>query len=391
MEEIVSKLVEKSEDGVCAYVYDLKKLQHHAQKIKKSLPPFCQFFYAMKANPDLEIVKTVASIVDGIEVASIGEVKKAKNLTNLPLIFGAPAKKYNELVEIVNGAVTLVNIESALDVDRIQTLAKEAKKKVSAVIRVNLRENVSESRLKMSGVPTQFGVDEYEVSKIIEKVLSCENIDLKGFHFHAMSNNLDAKAHIAFISLCMKKALHWQKEYSFSLEVVNVGGGIGVNYANPTQPFAWEQFIEGLFELYYQYGHLGFKLILELGRYVVADCGYYVAEVIDLKKNHDHYFALIRGGSHHFRLPAAWKMSHPFIIIPTENWEFPFPRPQMEADSVTIAGELCTPNDVLAFDAFVEKLQVGDLILFQLAGAYGWTISHHEFLSHPMPEIVYIR
>ena len=98
-----------------------------------------------------------------------------------------------------------------------------------------------------------------------------------------------------------------------------------------------------------------------------------------------------RGGSHHLRLPAAWKQSHPFTIIPIEKWLYPFTRPEINDAVVTVAGELCTPNDILARDVGVPHLRAGDILLFSYVGAYGWAISHHDFLSHPHPDHYYLE
>jgi diaminopimelate decarboxylase len=133
------------------------------------------------------------------------------------------------------------------------------------------------------------------------------------------------------------------------------------------------------------------RIVFECGRFIAADCGYYVTEVVDLKRNHGKYFAILRGGTHHFRLPASWQHNHPFSILPNETWPYAFERPSIGGAAVTLCGELCTPKDVLARDVEVEQLRVGDRIVFKLAGAYGWHISHHDFLSHPHPERKFIE
>jgi len=98
----------------------------------------------------------------------------------------------------------------------------------------------------------------------------------------------------------------------------------------------------------------------------------------------------LRGGSHHFRLPVSWQHNHPFVILARDAWPYPFSRPGVHDAPVTLCGELCTPKDVLARDVHVDDLRAGDCVAFSLAGAYGWHISHHDFLSHPHPERVYL-
>ena len=389
--DIIEELFEKNNqrEAFCAYIYDLKQIRKHASFIKKSLPPFCRLFYAMKANPDKRILKVLDEIVDGFEAASAGEVQSAKAISEKPVIFGAPAKKDYELELIVKGETELTNIEIFHDATRLQYLADSAQKNVSVVVRVNLQDNVSNSYLKMSGVPTQFGVDEQDIPQLLKKLSLSPNLEVKGFHFHAMSNNLDAEAHVRFIGLCLEKAMDWQKKYEISVSVVNIGGGVGINYLNPEAPFDWNALSKGLHNLYEQYKSNEIELIIEMGRYMVAESGFYAAEVIDVKVNHGEGFALIRGGSHHLRLPAAWKMNQPFTVLQVAKWDFPFERPIMKNKKISIAGELCTPNDILAKNVPIKEISAGDIVVFQFAGAYGWTISHHNFLSHPHPEVYY--
>lgn len=113
-----------------------------------------------------------------------------------------------------------------------------------------------------------------------------------------------------------------------------------------------------------------------------------VDENLDFLRSYDVHF---RGGTHHLRFPAAWKISQPFYVVAKDEWEYPFARPGVEGTEVVIAGELCTPNDLLVRGDYVESLRAGDTVVFTQAGAYAWTISHHDFLSHPHPEFVYIR
>jgi len=124
--------------------------------------------------------------------------------------------------------------------------------------------------------------------------------------------------------------------------------------------------------------------VFELGRYLAADAGWYAAEVLDLKRR----FAVLRGGTHHFRLPAAWGYSHPFEVL-RMPWTEPLPdRPSVRNAAVDAVGELCTPRDVLTRGQPVAELRVGDVLVFARTGAYGWEVSHHDFLRHPHPQVL---
>jgi diaminopimelate decarboxylase len=170
------------------------------------------------------------------------------------------------------------------------------------------------------------------------------------------------------------------------LAYVNAGGGLGVDYTGGAA-FDLAALRLGLAGLAPADAA---RLVLEPGRYLAAGAGWYAAEVLDLKRVHGRWFAVLRGGTHHFRLPAAWRYSHPFTVLPVAGWPYPFERPEVRDVLVDAVGELCTPRDVLARGQPVSRLRVGDVLVFGNAGAYGWDISHHQFLRHPHPEFVVV-
>nr|WP_082772046.1 hypothetical protein [Actinoplanes sp. TFC3] len=208
-----------------------------------------------------------------------------------------------------------------------------------------------------------------------------EQVRIIGFHLHAVSNNLDGAAHARFLAGCLQWSLAAAAEHGVDLRMVNAGGGLGVDHTS-----------DAMIELAALSRGVsvpaGVELIVEPGRVLAADAGWYAAEVLDLKHNHGTWFAVLRGGTHHFRLPAAWGYSHPFTVVARDTWDYPWPRPQIAGVPVTAAGELCTPRDVLTRAQHVNRLRVGDVLLFGRTGAYGWDISHHDFLRHDPPQFV---
>jgi diaminopimelate decarboxylase len=160
---------------------------------------------------------------------------------------------------------------------------------------------------------------------------------------------------------------------------LNVGGGIGVDYLSG-QRFDWQRLCR----------HLGKSLAqheqppvvrFEPGRFISAFCGYYVIEVLDTKTSHGEHFLVCRGGTHQFRLPAAQSHDHPVIHLPRRR------KPQPDtAQTWTVVGQLCTPKDVLSRGRRLQGAEVGDLLVLPMAGAYGYNISHADFLCHPRPQ-----
>jgi diaminopimelate decarboxylase len=173
-----------------------------------------------------------------------------------------------------------------------------------------------------------------------------------------------------------------------ALTGVTLGGGMGVDYADPENRFDWRHFGAGLAGLAKQYP--GVQLRIEPGRALTAYAGWYAAEVLDVRPSHGSWFAVLAGGTHHLRTPAARGHDQPFAVVRTERWAHPWPRPEVLDRPVTLVGALCTPRDVLARNQPVQRLRAGDVVAFAMAGAYGWNISHHEFLMHPPPSFHYL-
>ncbi len=389
--EHVRALAEGREEPVCAFVYDLEALREHVSRTVASLPPGCRLFYAIKANSERPILEAMAPFVDGFEVASLGEILRVRAVApEAPILFGGPGKTDDELRGAVEHGVNLLQVESAQELSRIERIARERDTVVPVLLRVNLRGPLPAATLAMAGRPTQFGTDEAEIPEVVRLAARCERVRLEGFHFHSISNNLDVKRHARMIEYYCERSRSWAEEFGLSPSYLNAGGGIGVNYEDLERQFDWETFVERLGPVLEEGLPHGEKVLFECGRYLAAACGYYAAEVLDLKRNHGKSYAVVRGGTHHFRLPVSWQHSHPFRVVPVERWDYPFARKELRGEEITVVGQLCTPKDVLARDVSVPRVRIGDVILFRYAGAYGWAISHHDFLSHPHPRQIYL-
>lgn len=377
---------------VCAYVYDLDGMRAHAAAAVAALPEGCELFYALKANSELPIIEVLAGTVAGFEVGSAGEIDLVRAAApGAPIVFGGPGKTDVALAAAVRAGVVAVHAESLHELRRAEHVAGALGARLPVALRVNLAGPLPVATLAMAGRPTQFGIDEADLPAAVALTRRCAHLDLVGFHFHCISNHHDAPAHVRLVARYLRAAREWADGGDDPELVVNAGGGIGVDYAALDRPFDWAGFCRALA------GVLGAgppappaRLRFECGRYLAAAWGAYVTEVLDVKTNHGRCFAVVRGGTHHFRLPASWGHSHPFTVVPVEEWRYPFDRPGVRGGPVTVTGELCSPKDVLARDVPVGELRAGDLLWFHHAGAYGWSISHHDFLSHPHPRRVFL-
>ncbi|QDI93178.1 type III PLP-dependent enzyme [Salicibibacter halophilus] len=382
------------DEPVCAYLHDLPALQSHIKAMVDILPKKTCLFYAIKANPDPKILKTLLPYVDGFEVASLGELQRVRYVSEeIPVLFGGPGKKEYELEQALKKGVSYIHVESLLELRKLIGVAAQLDIDTNILLRVNLHERtLPVTNVTMAGKPSPFGMDEWIIEEALTILQDVENthVHFRGFHFHSLSNNKHPDRHMEMILLYMEKVEEWKRTFNVEVSVINVGGGLGVSYDDKPS-FDWERFIT-LFKKSGVLDRLGeAELFFEPGRYIVADFVYYAAEMIDLKSSMDQHFAILRGGTHHHRLPASWGQDHPFSIVSTDDWEwtYDFKRPGIHDDFISIVGELCSPKDRLHSRAKVETLRVGDIVVFEKSGAYSWTISHHDFLGHPHPVFLY--
>ncbi|MFJ4095794.1 type III PLP-dependent enzyme [Kitasatospora sp. NPDC089913] len=384
-----------------AYVYDLAALRTHAAAVRAALPERVELYYAAKANPEAPVLAALGGAVDGYEVSSGGELAHVRAaVPDARLAFGGPGKTPAEIAAAVDAGVHRWHVESEQELYRLAAvLADRPDATVDVLLRVNLPVGagaLDSVALAMGGRPTPFGLDpdraEAAMRLLTEPVGPLapvrRQLRLRGVHAH-LASGLAASEQLALAEQIVGWSTRSAERHAFALEEVNVGGGMAVDYADPDARFDWTTFGEGLGKLLDR--HPGPVLRIEPGRALTAYCGWYATEVLDVKRSHGEDFVVVRGGTHHLRTPATRGHSQPFDILRVEEWPHPWERPAVTTGRATLTGQLCTPKDVLAHAApAAARLRAGDRVLFDLAGAYAWNISHHEFLMHPRPGFHYL-
>lgn len=370
---------------VGAYVYDPAIASHAAARLRAVLPAWAEVFYAVKANAFPPVLEALAAGgVHGYEVASVREAATAAAAAarvgiRPRLVASGPAKSEPLLAALLAAGVEFVNVESALELHRLSQLAAASGRRVSVTLRINPATVSIRGSLFLGGAPTQFGLPEADVPAAIELARCLPGVELVGFHVHAVCQNLDAEAHADYVRWCLEYSTRTAAEHQVRLRTVDVGGGMGVAF-DGEEPFDIERFGEALDGLH---PPAGVTVVFEPGRWLVTHCGWYAAEVLDVKQAYGRWFAVLRGGINHFQLPTSWEIVHRFAVLPVDDWPHPWPRPGVRGDTVTVVGELCTTEDTLARDVHVAELRAGDIVVFPMAGSYGWEFAMHAFLGHP--------
>ena len=241
----------------------------------------------------------------------------------------------------------------------------------------------------MGGGPQPFGMDPVLLDHCADWLAGGSRaacaLRLRGLHAH-LASGLGAAALLGSAGRVLDFARRWCARNGVRNPEINLGGGMAVDYLRPGARFDWPAYGRGLALA----ARAGETLRIEPGRAVTAYCGWYVTRVLDVKPSNGQAFAVVAGGTHHLRTPAAKGHDQPFAVLPVAAWPHDWARPAAAAGPVTIVGQLCTPKDVLARNVRLPGLRAGDLVAFGLAGAYAWNISHHGFLMHPEPGFHYV-
>jgi diaminopimelate decarboxylase len=367
------------------FAYDRALLDERVRLLRDALPSDLKIGYAMKANPMPAVVQHLAGLVDAIDVASAQEMSVALDTPLLPeqISFAGPGKTVREIRQAVAAGVTL-EVESELEARRVVDAGEAVGLRPRVAIRVNPDFRVKGSGMRMGGGPQQFGLDAELVPSLLAQ-LATVDVDILGFHIFAGSQNLQAEilcdAQRRTVDLVLQLAQHSPQPVRY----VNLGGGFGIPYFEKDQPLDLFAVGENLAKLVE--GPLASELpeatpFIELGRYIIGECGIYVTKIIDRKVSRGQTYLVVDGGLHH-QLAASGnfgqviRRNYPLVVGTRID--------EPDEAAVTVVGCLCTPLDLLGDKVVLPDARVDDLIVIFQAGAYGLTASPTAFLGHPAP------
>ena len=366
------------------FAYDRSVVQARISDLRCALPDALHFHYAVKANPMPALVDFIAGQVDGLDVASGAELQVAINSGVAPdtISFAGPGKREVELRMAIAAGAT-INVESARELEAARELSSELGIRARVAIRVNPEFELKAFGMKMGGEAQQFGIDAEAVPAIL-KAIGEFDLTFQGFHIYTGSQNLDASSIIAAQRSLFDLVTRLQEHAPAPVAVLNIGGGLGIPYFPGEQPVALEPIGEQLGSLIdaFHTHQPGAQVVMELGRYMVGESGVYVCEVVDVKVSRGTTFVIVDGGLNH-HLAATGN----FGQVIRRNYPVAIGNKMAEpvAGPVQIVGPLCTPLDLLANQYHLPAVEPGDLVVIFQSGAYGFTASPRDFLSHPHP------
>jgi len=375
------------------YVYDTTPMGEKIVHLNKIMPTGVEVFYAMKANPHPAFLQTArAAGAKGIEIASLGEAEKAvaAGFAAQQLIYTGPGKSPEELYWGVSHGIRTIHIESLTEAHRLHTICTELGRTQDILLRINADFDIHEAQTTFSGGSKKFGIDEEKLAGVLPQLLALDQLNFRGLHVYAASGVLKVDDLLKNCELVFAMARHIEAKHPGTrCDTIDFGGGFGVDYLEEGRNFDPQAYADGLTALIKQYDFGERTFFLELGRYLAADCGWFCTEILDIKDSRGKKQVICAGGINHFRRPAALAINHPMAIIRTGREKLFPAQEQVRDEAVYFGGPLCTGADKLANNVYMHAVDVGDIAIFGLAGAYGLTMSNVEFLSHQRaPEIV---
>ncbi len=364
------------------YAYDRGLLRQRVAELRSALPSGIKLHYAMKANPMPAVVGFMAGLVDGIDVASAGELKVALDAGADPVevSFAGPGKRDVELRQAAAAGV-LINLESLREVDVLADIAARDGRGARVAVRVNPDFELKGSGMKMGGGPKQFGVDVEVVPQLLGRIAQA-GLSFEGFHLFAGSQNLRADSICEAQRKSYELALRLAEAVPAPVKFLNLGGGFGIPYFPGEQRLDLAPIGDNLRAIQDRARSElpEASIVIELGRYFVGEAGVYVARVVDRKVSRGQVYLVTDGGLHH-HLSASGN----FGQVVRKNYPVTIGSKagDGEREVASVVGPLCTPLDLLADRMDLPVADVGDLVVVYQSGAYGASASPQSFLGHP--------
>lgn len=383
--------------GTPAYLYELAEVDAAARSLRRALPRPSRLYYSLKANPHPVIASTLRDAGCDAEISSVGELTVARQagFAGDQCLYTGPGKSVQEIAIALDSGVRRFSVESAADFHQVAAVAVERGTTADCLIRVNTLRAKGTSGLRMSGVPSQFGVDVTVLEENAGLFAPRPGARVLGLHFFSVSNATTAEVIVEEALANIAVAARLRDVAGVDLRVLDLGGGFAAPYARPGRLPDYTG-LDAVLEAALDEHLPGWRdggpaIAFESGRYLVGGCGRLVAKVADVKRSQDRTFLVLDSGINHLGGLAGLGRLLPVtaVVVPADGPPAaPEPGDQVRA---TVVGPLCTPADVLARDVAIAPPRRAELVEIPNVGAYGLTASLVGFLSRPAAAEVVLR
>ena len=370
--------------GTPFYLFDSDVVARRIQALRQALKGLAQVYYAVKANPNLGLLRAVQPVADGADISSAGELDQAQLAGFDParLSFAGPAKTDAELEAAIRAGVGCISVESLREIDACARIARDTGLRANVALRVNPTVANRAYGLKMGGRPVQFGIDEEDLPRAeVQLATQREFLKFKGIHSYVGSQCFEVGAIVESTRHALRIAIDIQQRTGQRCDKVNLGGGFGVSHGTEPRELDLDMLASELIPLLAAHRETvpNCELIFELGRFLTAEAGVYVTRVVSVKSSRGKIFAACDGGlNHHLAAAGTFgaALRSNYVLRNLTGAQ----RPPITCN---IAGPSCNPTDLLGVEVVVPRPVERDLIAILMSGSYGLTASPILFLGRP--------
>lgn len=369
------------------YIYYETLIEKQLDILQRNFKDF-NIFYSFKSNPNKDICSTIKKQGYFADTASIGELRLALSCGFIKdeIIFSSPGKKIEEIDEALGKCILIADSLNELKIINEVCSRRGIVEEIG--IRINPNYSLTENAAQevMSGVPSKFGIDQLELKNQLDYINSLKNIKIIGIQIYMGSQIIDPDILYDNFYNIFKIASFCKNDLCFKLKFIDFGGGFGIQYTEKDKKLNIQLVGKRIMELKNskEFEDLSnSRFIIESGRFICASSGVYVTPVLDIKISRGKKYAILDGGMNTFLRPVLIKENnYPIAVINKLNIK--------NKEKVTLGGVMCTPIDIFQEDIMLSPLEIGDIIAFFNAGAYGYTMSLTKFISHEEVEEVFI-
>lgn len=375
------------------YVYFLDDVLARFEELQRVFEGRVGISYAVKANPNIEILRRIADHITTFDVSSFAEAQRVGLAGVEPefITFSGPGKRPEELRRAIELGIGEMVCESLEEAQAINALAADRERVVDIMLRINPKKVPRHFGASMAGRPSQFGIDEEDMEDALERAVQQPATRLIGLHIYSGTNCLNPEAlqenFEIFIDIFRRAARH----VDLSPRKLVFGSGFGIPYlpneedldigdvARRIGPLLDDLRAEARFE--------NTECVLELGRWLIGREGYLCTSVVAEKHSRGTDFRICDAGFNN-HLAACGMMGS----VIRRNWQITKVSGNDEKSAppgtYNLVGPLCTTIDLVANKIELPALSVGDVLAIENSGAYGLTASPTRFISHPEPREV---